>query len=62
MSKEYHLTPSFGETLNRFTHFIQLASAKMHDGNCQVVSADSGLVLQYVTTRANLCQILSGCN
>ena len=23
-----------------FTHFIKFASAKMHDGNCQVVSAD----------------------
>ena len=36
-----------------FTHFIKFASAKKHDGNCQVVSADSGMVLQYVTTSAN---------
>ena len=43
-----------------FTHFIKFASAEMHDGNCQVVSADS-MVLQYVTTSATWCQIVSGC-
>ena len=32
-----------------FTQFIKFASAKMHDGKCQVVSADSCMALQYVT-------------
>ena len=27
-----------------FTHFIKFASAKFHEGNCQVVSADSCMV------------------
>ena len=35
---------------------------KMLDGNCQVVSADSCMVLQYVTTSLTCCQLLSGCN
>lgn len=43
-----------------FTHFIKFAPTKMHDGNCQVVSTDI-MVLQYVTTSATWCQILSGC-